>query len=193
MNYLAHLLLAGDDPEAQVGQVLADLVRPQDIRALPPGVRTGIRAHQRIDVFADSHPDFSVARRRLRPPYRRFAGVLVDVFFDHFLARDWDRHGDGSPLPEFATAKYRVLRAHRDLPVRRYRQVVDAMEHDDWLVGYSELAGVDRALRGISKRCRRPNPLASGLSALEENYVPLRIDFETFFPKMREFAATLEP
>ena len=190
MNYLAHLLLAGDDPGIQVGQVLADLVRAPDIPALPPRIRAGIRSHQRIDAYADTHREFAVARRRLRPPYRRFAGVLLDVYFDHFLARAWDRHGNGMPLDEFADSRYRVLRRFIDLPSQRYRNVVEAMERDNWLAGYSHLSGVDRALRGIARRCSRPNPLASGVSVLEDLYEPLRSDFERFFPELKEYSAT---
>ncbi len=192
MNYLAHLALAGDEPEAQVGQVLADLVSARRIASFEPGIQAGIRAHQKIDVYADSHPAVAAARRRLQPPYRRFAGILLDVYFDHFLAKGWHRHGDGTSLAEFATKRYLVLRKYRDLPPKRFRIVVDAMSRDNWLVGYSKVAGVERALRGISKRLTRENPIASGVSALSENYERLRSDFEEFFPQLKEYALTLQ-
>ncbi len=186
MNFLAHLLLAGDDPEHQVGQVLADLVSTTAIPSFTPGIQEGIRAHQRIDVFTDAHPAVDTARRRLRPPYRRFAGVLLDIYFDHFLARQWDRHGAATPLPSFARQRYATLAAYTDLPVPRYVRVITAMRREDWLVGYAAVAGVTRALRGISARFSRPNPISSGTQPLLENYAALRADFEAFLPALKD-------
>lgn len=191
MNHLAHLLLAGDDPEAKVGQVLADFVTASEIAEFAPGIQAGIRAHQRIDVFTDSHPVFARARRRLKPPYRRFGGILLDIYFDHFLARSWERHGNGSSLAAFAEDSYRILHEHRDLPWARFQMVVAAMRRENWLVGYATLDGVDRALSGLSKRFRRSNPLASGGAVLRDQYATLEDDFHEFFPLLAEFARTL--
>lgn len=185
MNFLAHLLLAGDNPEHQVGQVLADLVSATDIPSFAPGIQAGIRAHQRIDVFTDAHPAVETARRRLRPPHRRFAGILLDVYFDHFLARHWDRHGAPTPLASFARQRYATLASYADLPVPRYRRMVTAMQREDWLVGYSAVSGVTQALRGISARCSRPNPISSGTGPLLEDYAALRADFEAFLPTLK--------
>ena len=90
-------------------------------------IQAGIRAHQKIDVYSDNHPVCRAARQRLQPPYRRFAGILLDVYFDHFLARGWSRHGDGTALAEFAQKRYEILVRYRDLPSKRFRLVVDAM------------------------------------------------------------------
>ncbi len=191
MNFLAHLLLAEADDEARVGQVLADFVNASSIGTFAQGIQAGIRAHQRIDAFADGHAAFSTARRRFRPPYRRYAGVLLDVYFDHFLANAWDRYGDGSSLPDFAESSYRVLHAYRHLPAERFRRAVDAMRRDNWLVGYADLEGVDLALKGIARRCRRENPLGSGARILEANYESLRSDFEVFFPQLQAYVAAM--
>jgi acyl carrier protein phosphodiesterase len=188
---LAHLLLAGDSPEAKVGQVLADFVTAGEIAQFAPGIQSGIRAHQRIDSFSDTHPVFARSRRRLKPPYRRFGGVLLDIYFDHFLARSWERHGDGGPLTGFAEQSYRVLEQYRDLPCARFRAVVAAMRNDDWLVGYASLAGVDRALCGLSRRFPRANPLASGGAVLRDQYAALAGDFEEFFPLLVKYARTI--
>ena len=131
MNYLAHLLLADDEDEARVGQVLADFVDARSIVKLPRGIQAGIRAHQAIDVFSDGHPAFGAARRRLRPPYRRYAGVLIDMYFDHYLAANWVRHGSGEPLAEFAASCYEVLFAHRHLQAGRFQHAVESMRAED--------------------------------------------------------------
>ncbi len=191
MNFLAHLRLAGNSDEARVGQVLADFVRAPSVSSLAPGIQAGIRAHQRIDAFADAHPAFATARRRLRPPYRRYAGVLLDVYFDHFLALGWERHGDGSGLASFAESCYATLQRFRNLPVPRFARAVDAMQQENWLVGYAEITGVERALQGIARRCRRENPLASGAGVLLEHYECLRADFERVFPPLTAFASSI--
>ena len=115
----------------------------------------------------------------------------MDVYFDHFLAKDWDRYGDGTQLAEFADARYEVLSSFRDIPVERYHRLLGAMRRDNWLVGYATLAGVERALHGIAQRCKRENPIASGLPVLVGNYETLHRDFETFFPQVKAYAATL--
>ncbi len=194
VNHLAHLLLAGYDPKAMVGQVLADFVSARSIGTFEPRIQAGIRAHQRIDVFTDRHTAIGRARRRFPAPYRRYAGVLLDIYFDHFLARDWQSYGNGAPLPKFAQFCYRVLDSHRDMQAGRFQRAVDAMHREDWLVSYRALAGVERALRGIAKRCKRENPLATALTVLEANSGPLQSDFQEFFPQLKDFAdSLLEP
>lgn len=190
MNFLAHLLLAENEDEARVGQVLADFVSAASIGTFAAGIQAGIRAHQRIDAFTDSQPTFARARRRLHPPYRRWGGVLLDVYFDHFLANAWDRHGDGSRLPEFAESCYQTLRQYRHLPARGFQVAIDAMRRDNWLVRYRDLRGIDRTLRGIARHCSHENPLNTGIKVLEANYESLRSDFEIFFPELKAFAAS---
>lgn len=193
MNHLAHLLLAGDDAEAKVGHVLADFVTASDIAAFAPGIQAGIGAHQRIDSFADSHPVFARARRRLKPPYRRFGSVLLDIYFDHFLTRCWERYGDGGTLDEFADRTYGILNDSRDLPSARFRMVAAAMRRHNWLVGYASQAGFGRALRELPKRFPRTNPLASGRAVVRDHYAALEADFQAFFPSLAEHARSRAP
>ncbi len=191
MNHLAHLLLAGPDPQAQVGQVLADFVSAREIPAFEPGVQNGIRAHQRIDAFTDGHPTVARSRRRFPAPYRRYAGVLLDIFFDHFLACDWERQGGPFSLDDFSASCYAVLQAHSHLAAPRFQQAVVAMHRDNWLASYRDVGGIERALQRVSRRCRRANPIASGAAVLRADYADLQDCFTEFFPQLREFAAEL--
>lgn len=194
MNHLAHLRLAAPEREEMVGQVLADFVTAREISSFSSGIQAGIRRHQRIDAFTDGHPVFARARRRIRPPHRRFAGVLLDVFFDHFLAVEWHAYGVGNSLSEFAQSCYRVLGLYRELPVPRYSRAIDAMHRNDWLVSYRSLEGVDRALRGIGRRFPRENPLETGIKVLERDYRAFRSDFREFFPLVElDFGRTASP
>ncbi len=187
MNYLAHLYLAGDNPKAQVGQVLADFVAAREIDCFEPGIRAGIRAHQRIDVFTDSHPVVAAARRRMAAPYRRYGNILLDVFFDHFLAKNWGRYRADVSLEEFSQQRYQVLIEHSDVHRERFQRVVTSMQNGDWLGSYRDVDNIDRALRGISRRLTRENPLTTGVSVLRDQYDELEADFKTFFPQLEHF------
>lgn len=188
MNYLAHLYLAGDDPQAQIGQVLADFVAAGEIDGFAPGIRAGIRAHQRIDVFTDAHPVAQAARRRMNPPYRRYGNVLLDLFFDHFLARNWSSYSAGVSLDAFARESYRNLENHRGVyPGERFQRVVRLMRRDDWLGSYREIDNIDRALQGVSRRLTRSNPLGEAVSVLRAQYKELEADFAQFFPQLEAY------
>jgi acyl carrier protein phosphodiesterase len=189
VNYLAHLFVAGDHPGDLVGHMLADFVTLGEIAAYPPEIRAGIAMHQRVDAFSDDHPAFAASRRRFQPPYRRYGGILVDLVYDHFLARHWDEYSPELGLPEFTQRVYGILRQHHAILPDRLQKLLPHMIGDDWLGSYRELENIGRALRGISHRLRRENPLPTALKVLEENYNGLDRDFRVFFPELVAFAA----
>ncbi|MEX2302031.1 MAG: ACP phosphodiesterase [Bryobacterales bacterium] len=192
MNYLAHLFLAGDNPAYLVGHMLGDFVKLREIAAYRPEIQIGIRMHQRVDAFSDSHTVFAASRRRFQPPYRRYAGILVDLAYDHFLATQWDNYSPGVSLPQFTQRAYAVLQAQEAILPGRLQRMLPHMVEGDWLCSYQDLDNVARALRGISRRLRRENPLDDALGALQENYTGLNRDFQLFFPRLVEFAAQLD-
>src|SRR5688572_8345575 len=98
MNWLAHLLLAEPTPQFRLGAILPDLVSMQVLAGLPPDFQRGIRQHRQVDAYTDSHAIFRRSVQRLDPPFRRFGGILVDIFYDHFIARDWQSFS-ATPLP----------------------------------------------------------------------------------------------
>lgn len=189
MNHLAHALLAGHDDELRLGGLMADSVRGAPDLALPPGVRAGIRLHRSIDSYTDQHPAVVAARALLPPPYRRYAGIALDMWFDHLLARDFARWGE-QPLAEYSDA-LRALLHRRDslLPVglRRFR---DYMEAHDLPAGYADPVMLGLALEGIGQRLSRANPLASMLPVMQRLELPLQSRFDAFFPEVQAFART---
>lgn len=191
VNYLAHLFLAGDNDAHLVGHMLGDFVRPRDIGGYSRDIQTGIRMHQRVDAFSDSHAAFAASRRRFQPPYRRYAGILVDLAYDHFLALHWDEYSPELSLREFARRAYGVLQAHEAILPPRLQRMLPHMVEGDWLSSYRELDNVARALGGISRRLRHENPLGDALGALESDYAGLEGDFRLFFPALVEFSAQL--
>jgi acyl carrier protein phosphodiesterase len=187
VNYLAHLFVGGEKPADLVGNMLGDFVTPREIAAYPPQIRAGIRMHQRVDAFSDCHPVFAASRRRFRPPYRRYGGILVDLVYDHFLAKNWDEYSPEVGLPEFAGRAYAVLYEHHAILPASLQRILPHMIGDDWLCSYRDLDNIGRALRGISHRFRRENPLSTALDALQASYYALESDFGLFFPELVEF------
>lgn len=192
MNYLAHLFLAGDNPANLVGHMLGDFVTPREIATYPPEIRAGIGMHQRVDAFSDSHPVFAASRRRFQRPYRRFGGILVDLSYDHFLAKHWDEYSPDVRLPEFAQHAYAVLDEHQAILPPRLQRMLPHMIGDDWLCSYQELESIGRALQGIARRFRRETPLPTAMGAVEASYDGLESDFRLFFPELVEFSAEMD-
>lgn len=182
MNWLAHLRLAPADPLVRLGNLCGDFVRGVDLATLPAPLQQGIHQHRAIDRFVDGHPLVQRSRARLQPPFRRIAGVLVDVFFDHYLARDWAQHGDGGSLREFADATYALLERHAAVLPGRLAGAVPAMRGQDWLASYAELDGIDAILARMDRRLSRPTGLRDGGALLRQHYGELGADFAAFWP-----------
>jgi acyl carrier protein phosphodiesterase len=186
VNYLAHLFLAGDSPELRIGGLLGDFLQGVDRRQYSEAIQRGIRLHHEVDVFADSHALFARSRNRLRPPYRRYAGVLVDIFYDHFLAVHWASFSR-DPLPDFSRMVYETLTANEAILPPRLRRMLPHMVSEDWLTSYRAREGIDRTLRRLSRRLKRENPLPEAVCQLDEYYGELEQDFLGFFPRLIEF------
>lgn len=190
MNYLAHLRLSPPEPDWWVGSLLADFSRGVDLTAFSPAVRKAVTLHFRLDAFTDAHPVVRESKARIRPPHRRYAGVLVDVFYDHFLARLWEDYSE-VPLATFASRVYAALAEREALLPERMRRACAAMISDDWLRSYCEVSGIDAALRRMSRRLTRENHLDTGAEALRAEYEALEDDFRRFFPEALRCAADL--
>jgi acyl carrier protein phosphodiesterase len=186
VNYLAHLYLAGDDPDALVGNLMGDFVKGPIPDSLPCKVAAGVRLHRRIDSYTDRHPCFRASRRRLSPPLRRYGGIIVDVIYDHLLAGSWDAH-HSEPLPVFAARVYRILDdSLPDLPSamqRRVRGMIDSR----LLEAYENEATVSAALDSIGQRLRRPIGLGAASHDLATDRPGFQADFDAFFPSLKAF------
>lgn len=187
MNWLAHLRLAPAAPLLRLGNLCGDFVRGVDVATLHPLLQRGIAQHRAVDAFVDAHEVVRESRRRLDAPFRRFAGVLVDVFYDHYLARDWDRLGDGRTLAAFAAAVHAELREHHALLPERLQRAVPWMESQQWLVGYAEVAGIDAVLQRMARRLSRETPLGRGAEQLRAHYGGLETDFAALWPELVAF------
>jgi acyl carrier protein phosphodiesterase len=189
MNYLAQLFLAEPNPESLIGNFLGDFVKGSLENIYIEKIRTGIALHRKVDIYTDSHPIFCHSKNLIDRQRSRFAGILIDVFYDHFLANNWHRYSESS-LVDFSNNFYQVLQDYYDLLPESVKQRVPQIITYDLLVSYREISGIARALQRISQRIKRENNLAEGLKDLESNYEALEADFLAFFPNAIAYVST---
>ncbi len=186
MNFLAHALLAGEEPALIVGGVVGDWVKGLLPAGLPADLARGVALHRAIDSHAETHPAFCRSRNRVSPERRRYAGILVDIFYDHLLARDWPH---AAPLGETCQGIYAHLAAWREHLPEHARPAMALMAREDWLGSYAELDGIADVLWRMSQRARRPNPLAGGEAEFIADAAGFAEDFAEWYADAQRFAA----
>ncbi|MFQ6574481.1 ACP phosphodiesterase [Pseudomonas sp. UM16] len=186
MNYLAHLHLGGQQPEQLLGSLYGDFVKGPLAGRFPLPLEAAIRLHRQIDVFTDSHPLVLQSLGRFPRERRRYAGIILNVFFDHCLALHWQDYAE-QPLEQFTGRVYQVLAAQAELPAR-LAQIAPYMAADDWLGSYREFAVLDQVFRGIARRLSRPEGMDGALELVDGLYAPLLEDFRAFYPELQAFA-----
>lgn len=187
MNFLAHARLSFSDPEVLVGNMISDFVKGRQQYDYPAGIQKGIRLHRAIDQFTDTHPVNQEAKQLFRPAYRLYAGALVDVVYDHFLASDEEEFNEAS-LRLFAREVYAVLRAHEQWLPERFARMFPYMESQDWLSGYRHLSGTHQSLEGLVRRSAYMDQSRDAVQILELHYQPLREYFRQFWVDARKYA-----
>lgn len=187
MNHLAHVFLAGPDPDLQLGGLLADFWRGAPDPGWREGVRKGVALHRKIDVYTDSHPIVAGLRERFEPPFRRYAGILLDIYFDHALARRWSDYA-GEAVDAVSARALRLVEQNRDwLPADLLRFA--AYMHANGLFGaYARRDMIEYVLAGMSRRLSRANPLAEGGAVLWQHAEALDFGFAEFFPDLIRYA-----
>lgn len=194
MNYLAHLRLAGPSDASRIGNLLGDFVKgtPESLRPrFPAEVIRGIVMHRRLDRFTDDHPAFHRGRALLAPTRRRLAGIIVDVFFDHFLTKYWDDFGTAAPLPEFLTEIYDTLERHPTWLSNDLARILPRLRRENWLLSYGSLPGLTLTFERIARRSVRLAGLRDAADELATHYDEFAELFLEFFPDVREHAQRL--
>lgn len=183
MNYLAHIFLSGDDEELMVGNYLGDHVRGKEFPNLTERMIEGVYLHRFIDSYTDSHPVVTRSKVRLRANYNKYAPVIVDIFYDHFLAYNWKNYHEMS-LASFTQKSYGIIKKYYSVLPKRSKLVIDHMSEHNWLLNYAELAGMEKALLGISKRAKFKSNMENSIEELKEYYTEFENEFTLFFPDL---------
>jgi acyl carrier protein phosphodiesterase len=187
MNFLAHLYLSGNKPDIMLGNFMGDFVKGKSyLQLYEPEIIKGIELHRSIDEFTDSHPVVTESKNRLRPTYRHYSGVIVDVFYDHFLAANWNQFHP-LPLETFAQKAYQtILSADAILPAELNR-MMPYMINGNWLVSYANVEGIHRALSGMASRTPYLSKMEEAVNDLRNNYDDFKKEFMEFFPELDSF------
>jgi acyl carrier protein phosphodiesterase len=190
MNYLAHLYLAEEHAESLLGNLLGDFVKGTVGDSYSEEMRKGIQLHRKVDRYTDSHAVVRASLKLISPPRRRFAGVMVDIFYDHLLAKNWQMYS-AMPLADFSQHIYRILKENHALLPERLQQMLPYIIGEDWLTSYREIEAIDRALNRIAnritKRFGRDSSLLHSVEELQANYQQLESDFHNFFPDLIDY------
>ncbi|MXW43956.1 MAG: DUF479 domain-containing protein [Candidatus Dadabacteria bacterium] len=191
MNYLAHIRLAGDDPECLIGNFLGDFVKgrlTEDRYA--PGIRRGIVMHRRIDAWTDSHEITRECARLISPERRRWSRVILDIFYDHLLAVNWERYSDES-LRDFLDRAYGIILGASDIFPDHAAARINTIIKGGWIEKYRSISGLGVVFQGMSIRVRRKNPLSGSEQELVAHYDEMNEHFNRFFPEILEYAKHL--
>lgn len=184
MNFLCHIYLSGDDDQLMIGNFMGDFVKGRLTGSFPPGIEQGLVLHRRIDSYASRSDLFQQSRRRLDPCYGHYRGVLVDLFYDHFLAAFWNSWS-AEPLAGYIARTGAVISANKELLPERLQSLLPYI-FSELLPSYAEVEGIGLALARMSRRIRRDNPLAGGEAELLRHYGDLQADFNAFLPLIRD-------
>jgi acyl carrier protein phosphodiesterase len=188
MNFLAHLYLSGTNADVMTGNFLGDFVKGRiALKKYNTAIVAGIELHRGIDLFTDHHPVVQLSKNRLRPKYRHYAGVIVDMFYDHFLSAGWlTYHSD--QLAVFAKHAYQNLQANQPIMPDEAKHLLPHIIRGNWLVGYASVQGIHRALSGMASRTHYDSKMEQAAEDLTLHYSEFKKEFQAFFPDVRKYA-----
>jgi len=187
MNFLAHSYLSFDEEEILLGNLVADFIKGKELRGFSLGIQTGILLHREIDRFTDSHPLVKAGQSYLRPRFRHYSSVITDIFFDHFLAQNWDKYSQ-IPLNVFADNTYSTVEKHlSELPIQ-FGEMFFWMKSQNWLLHYREKEGIQRTLNGMTRRAKFDSKMNESTEVLNEKEAEFELIFFAFFADLETFA-----
>ncbi|MCW8092530.1 acyl carrier protein phosphodiesterase [Alteromonas sp. ASW11-130] len=185
MNYLAHLYFAQRNADSHFGNLLGDFGGTKFVEEVPTAVRNGLENHYLVDKFTDNHSAIKEAKRLFAAQRRRFAGIAIDVVFDHFLIQHWDSFHT-EPLAKFKHHSFALLRERIPCMPPRMQHVISHLTTNDWFKEYESIAGVGLALDNIAKRIRFSNNFEGSVEDISRHYQELEAIFLAFFPQLSQ-------
>jgi acyl carrier protein phosphodiesterase len=187
MNFLAHIYLSFNDDEVTIGNFIADSIRGNKYKHLPDNVQKGILLHRYIDTFTDAHPTVRQSTKRLHENYSHYSGVIVDIFYDHFLAKNWKDYSD-IPLADFVDNFYKILETNYTILPEKIKHMMPYMISDNWILNYANLEGIDQVLNGMNRRTKNISKMNFAILDLEKHYDEFEKEFSSFFQELIDFS-----
>lgn len=187
MNFLAHIYLSFDDREIGLGNFFADHIRGNKFSHYPERIQKGIRLHREIDTFTDAHPIARQSSKRLHKNYGHYSQIIVDIYYDHFLAKNWKSYSP-VPLVEYVERFHGLLEENFALLPAATQHMLPYMIGENWLVGYASLEGIAKALGGMDRRTRHRSKMNRAIMDLEEHYMAFETEFTAFFKELILFS-----
>jgi acyl carrier protein phosphodiesterase len=187
MNFLAHIYLSFNDDEVTIGNFIADSIRGNKYKHLPDNVQKGILLHRYIDTFTDAHPTVRQSTKRLHENYSHYSGVIVDIFYDHFLAKNWKDYSD-IPLADFVDNFYKILETNYTILPEKIKHMMPYMISDNWILNYANLEGIDQVLKGMNRRTKNISKMNFAILDLEKYYDEFEKEFSSFFQELIDFS-----
>lgn len=187
MNFLAHIYLSFGDDEITIGNFIADSIRGNKYKHLPDRIQKGILLHREIDTYTDSHPVAKTSSKRLHKNYSHYSQVIVDIFYDHFLAKNWKQYSD-IPLELFVENFYDLLKENATILPEGTKRMIPYMISDNWLLNYAKMDGISRVLSGMNRRTNNRSKMNYAILDLEKDYDLFELEFTDFFKELEAFS-----
>lgn len=185
MNYLAHIYLSGDHEDVKIGNFIADFIYGNRYENFPEGIQKGILLHRHIDTFTDAHPIFRQSKKRLFPDFSHYSSVIVDMFYDHFLAKKFENYSSES-LEQFASKFYKLLEDHQYNLPPKVQHILPIMRRYNWLVSYRNLDDLENILNQMNNKTKNKTSLHLSIENLKSDYDLFENEFIIFFKDMLE-------
>ncbi|MEC4113615.1 acyl carrier protein phosphodiesterase [Myroides pelagicus] len=186
MNFLAHIYLSLEDDNLKIGNFIADSVRGKTYLNYPPKIQQGILLHRAIDEYTDFHTTWRSSKKVIVPTYNHYASVLIDMYYDHFLAINWEKYHQ-TPLATYASEFYTLLEDNFDILPEKVQKFLPIMLSENWLVKYKTLDGLNYILTQMDKRTKNISKMRYATVDLEANYTILQDQFKLFFDELQNY------
>lgn len=187
MNFLAHIYLSGENDLIKIGNFMADGIRGKQFEHFPADVQRGILLHRFIDTYTDSHDIFRKSTKRLHDRYHHYSGVIVDIVYDHFLAKNWSNYSD-EKLESFISRFYNSLHDNYDILTEKTQDLMPYMIGRNWLLSYRTVDGIHQILTQMDRRSKNISQMQYAVEELKEFYDEFEEEFTLFFEEMKKQA-----
>lgn len=184
MNFLAHIYLSDNNDFIKIGNFMADGIRGNDYLDYPEEIKKGIILHRYIDTFTDANEIFRISKHRLHERYGHYSGVIVDILYDHFLAKNWTKYSDES-LTSFVFRFYQSLEDNFETLTPKTQRILPIMIEQNWLESYATIEGISKILFQMDYRTKFKSKMQFSVEELESFYDDFENEFTLFFEELR--------